>query len=106
MHTHTHIILRIKELEAEVKDLREKLESGYSLPKQTSAPSSHSSGNSYEFPATNKELGVKLTAYRTFLKDYLVSSQKDKYEAVKTAENKMKGKYEAIIADLEKQIKE
>ncbi len=58
------------------------------------------SGNSFAFPATNKELTEKMEAYRTFLSDYIVKSQIEKAKAVKTAEDNLTAKYEAIIEDL------
>jgi hypothetical protein len=69
------------------------------LASQTTTPTS---GNSFAFPATNKDLTSKVKAYRAFIADYIVKAQEEKYKAVKTAEEKLKAKYEAIIADLQK----
>ena len=41
-----------------------------------------------------------MEAYRTFISDYIVKAQEEKHQAVKTAEEKLKAKYEAIIAGL------
>jgi len=66
------------------------------LAKQTTP----TSGNSYAFPATNKDLTEKVQAYRIFISDYTVKSQEEKQNAIKAAENKMSAKYEAIIDEL------
>ena len=58
------------------------------------------SGNSFAFPATNKDLTDKVQSYRTFISDYIVSAQEEKATAVKTAEAKLTAKYEAIISGL------
>ena len=74
-----------------------------SSPSST-APSASSSSppgsNSYEFPATNKEMSAKIRSYRHFLSDYLVKAQKEKHDAVADAEERTKAKYEAIIEEL------
>mmetsp|Transcript_17848 Transcript_17848/g.36773 ORF Transcript_17848/g.36773 Transcript_17848/m.36773 type:complete len:160 (-) Transcript_17848:1269-1748(-) len=58
------------------------------------------SGNSFAFPATNKDLTDKISSYRTFISDYIVNSQAEKANAVQTAEAKLTAKYEAIIEGL------
>lgn len=58
------------------------------------------SGNSFAFPATNKELAEKIEAYRTFLSDYVVKAQSEKARAVTFAEDQLRAKYEERIADL------
>lgn len=56
--------------------------------------------NSFDMPATNKALTKKVGEYRSFIEKYIVSAQKERVEAVAVAENNMKAKYEAIIAEL------
>ena len=58
------------------------------------------SGNSYAFPATNKDLTDKVESYRTFISDYIINSQAEKAKAVAAAEAKLTAKYEAIIEGL------
>jgi hypothetical protein len=62
--------------------------------------------NSFEFPATNKEMGEKIRAYQRFVADYVVKSQQEKVRAVSEAEEKVKARYESIIAELTRQIDE
>ncbi len=59
------------------------------------------SGNSYAFPATNKDLTDKVESYRTFISDYIINSQAEKAKAVQAAEAKLTAQYEAIIAGLQ-----
>mmetsp|Transcript_1768 Transcript_1768/g.1988 ORF Transcript_1768/g.1988 Transcript_1768/m.1988 type:complete len:191 (-) Transcript_1768:78-650(-) len=80
---------QIAELENRIIELED-------LAKQTTP----TSGNSYAFPATNKDLTEKVQAYRIFISDYTVKSQEEKQIAIKAAENKMSAKYEAIIDEL------
>ena len=63
------------------------------------------SGNSYAFPATNKDLTDKVQSYRTFISDYIVKAQEEKASAVKAAEAKLTAKYEAIIDRLKAETK-
>eukprot|EP00536_Pseudo-nitzschia_multiseries_P007200 jgi/Psemu1/296492/fgenesh1_pm.166_\ len=58
------------------------------------------SGNSFAFPATNKDLTDKVQAYRSFISDYIVKAQDEKAKAVRFAESKLTAKYEAIINEL------
>ena len=64
------------------------------------------SGNSFAFPATNKDLTEKVQAYQIFISDYIVKAQEEKSKAVKAAENKMSAKYEAIIDRMKAQNNE
>lgn len=80
---------QIQEMKAKISELE-------ALSKQTTP----TSGNSFAFPATNKNLTEKVQAYRTFVSDYVVKSQDEKAKAVKAAEDKLIAKYEAIIAEL------
>lgn len=86
---------RIQELEEKVKQLEAR-----------SPVQSPSSTNAYEMPATNKDLSVRVEQYRTFLSDYLVNAQKEKVQAVATAEAKLRSKYEVVIAELREQSKQ
>jgi len=81
---------------AQITELEEKIAELDVMAKQTTP----TSGNSYAFPATNKGLTDKIQSYRTFISDYIVSSQAEKAEAVKAAEDKLTAKYEAIIEGL------
>lgn len=75
----------------EIEDLKAKLEQ-YQQQQQTSNPpvatASDNSYNTFAFPATNKELGEKVRAYRAFLSDYLIKAQTEKFKAVAAAEEK------------------
>lgn len=76
---------RIAELELKVQQLEGK------APRQTSF-------NSVEMPATNKSLTKMVGEYKRLLSNYLVNAQKEKVQAVATAEQKLKDHYEAILA--------
>lgn len=80
----------------EIATLQARVEELEDLAKRTT----QTSGNSFAFPATNKELTEKIQAYRTFLSDYIVKAQTEKAKAVKTAEDTLKAKYEAIIEEM------
>ena len=80
----------------QITELEDKIAELEALAKQTTP----TSGNSFAFPATNKEMTDKVQAYRTFISDYIVKSQEEKSNAVKTAEATMSAKYEAIIDGL------
>ena len=86
-----------KKYKAEVEDLRERLEKYEADDTKSTAGVAGASSNSYEFPATNKALSEKVTAYRQFMSDYIVKAHLEKVKAVRDAEQKMKDKYEAII---------
>lgn len=86
----------------EIEDLKQKVEqlsssSSSSSAAATTAAASKTSSNSYEFPATNKEMSAKVRAYQQFLSDYVIKSQLEKSKAVAAAEQKVKDRYEAII---------
>ena len=81
---------------AQITELEDKIAELEVMAKQTTP----TSGNSYAFPATNKDLTDKVQSYRTFISDYIVKAQEEKASAVKTAEAKLTAKYEAIIAGL------
>lgn len=78
---------RIAELEQQVQQLEKRAP----LPTST---------NSVEMPATNKRLTKMVGEYRKLLSNYLVNAQKEKVQAVATAEQKLKDHYEALIAQL------
>ena len=78
---------RIAELEHKVQQLEGK------TPLQTGT-------NSVEMPATNKSLTKMVGEYKTLLSNYLVNAQKEKVQAVATAEQKLKNHYETMIAQL------
>jgi hypothetical protein len=80
----------------QITDLEEKIAELEVLSKQTTP----TSGNSFAFPATNKDLTNKVHSYRTFISDYIVKAQNEKATAVKAAEAKLTAKYEAIIDGL------
>jgi len=82
----------------QIAELENKITELEVLAKQTTP----TSGNSFAFPATNKDLTEKVQAYRIFISDYTVKSQEEKQNAIKAAENKMSTKYEAIIDELSK----
>jgi predicted nucleic acid-binding Zn-ribbon protein len=101
---HEEKIAALARMEAKYKDQIAQLEErlaelehtdAYASPKTTPT-----SGNSYAFPATNKELTNKVAAYRSFISDYIIKAQEEKAKAVKAAEEKLKAKYEAIISEL------
>jgi len=77
----------------QITELEEKIAELEVLAKQTTP----TSGNSFAFPATNKDLTDKVEAYRTFISDYIVNAQEQKASAVKAAESKVTAKFEAII---------
>jgi len=80
-----------KALEAEVAELKAKLEdnSASTVPSPATVSSTDSSGlKSVELPFTNKAMGQRLDAYRTFTAKYLVKAQQDKFDAVKSEKEK------------------
>lgn len=78
---------RIAELEQQVQQLEKRAP----LPTST---------NSVEMPATNKRLTKMVGEYRKLLSNYLVNAQKEKVQAVATAEQKLRDHYETLIAQL------
>jgi hypothetical protein len=80
----------------QITELEDKIAELEVLSKQTTP----TSGNSFAFPATNKDLTDKVQSYRTFISDYIVKAQDEKATAVKAAEAKLTAKYEAIIDGL------
>jgi len=83
----------------QITELEERIAELEGLPQQA-APATPTSGNSYSFPATNKDLTDKVQSYRTFISDYIVKAQEEKASAVKAAEAKLTAKYESIIEGL------
>jgi len=81
---------------AEIASLKAKLEQ---YEGASPATKKGETSNSYEFPATNKEMTAKVRAYHKFLSEYLVKSQLEKVAAVEAT----KEKYEAIIDSMKKQ---
>lgn len=61
-----------------------------------------SGANSFNMPATNKEMTQKVDEYRKFISAYIVKSSIQRAEAVAEAVQKTKEKYEAVIAELSK----
>lgn len=80
----------------QITELEDKIAELEVLSKQTTP----TSGNSFAFPATNKDLTDKVQSYRTFISDYIVKAQDEKATAVKTTEANLTAKYEAIIDGL------
>ena len=80
----------------QITELEEKIAELEVLAKQTTP----TSGNSFAFPATNKDLTDKVESYRSFISDYIVKAQAEKASAVKATEAKLTAKYEAIIDGL------
>ena len=99
---HEEKIAAIGRVEAKYREQVAELQEKVAELETQASKTTPTSGNSFAFPATNKDLTNKVEAYRTFISDYIVKAQQEKYNAVKTAEEKLKTKYEAIIADLKK----
>ncbi|KAG7364400.1 hypothetical protein IV203_037602 [Nitzschia inconspicua] len=100
---HEEKIAALGRMEAKYKDQITELQQRIAELEQEQSspiPTTPTSGNSFAFPATNKELTQKVEAYRTFISDYIIKAQEEKATAVRTAEEKMKAKYEAIITAL------
>lgn len=96
---------RIEELEAELESLKAQLEAkgdATSTPvvADASVAATSSSGiTSVDLPFTNKAMGQKLDAYRTFTAKYLVKAQQDKYTAVQGEKRKWVDYYTALMED-------
>jgi hypothetical protein len=89
---------------AEIAELRGRLEKYESQEGAAIATTqTRHSRNSFEFPATNKEM---IRAFKRFVSDYVVKSQQEKVRAVAEAEEKVKARYESIISELTRQIDE
>ena len=99
---HEEKIAALGRVEAKYREQVAELQQQVAELEVQAAKTTPTSGNSFAFPATNKDLTNKVEAYRAFISDYIVKAQQEKYNAVKTAEEKLKTKYEAIIADLKK----
>ena len=99
---HEEKIAAIGRVEAKYREQVAELQEKVAELETQASKTTPTSGNSFAFPATNKDLTNKVEAYRTFISDYIVKAQQEKYNAVKTAEEKLKTKYEAIIEDLKK----
>ena len=97
---HEEKIAAIGRVEAKYREQVAELQQQVSELETQASKTTPTSGNSFAFPATNKELTSKVEAYRTFISDYIIKAQQEKQNAVKDAEEKLKAKYEAIIADL------
>lgn len=100
---HEEKIAAIGRVESKYREQMTELQQKVAELEAQAAQTTPTSGNSFAFPATNKDLANKVEAYRKFISDYIVKAQEEKYKAVKTAEEKLKAKYEAIIADLKKE---
>merc|ERR1719232_1046964 len=77
----------------QINELHEKIAKLEVVAKKTTP----TSGNSFAFPATNKDLTEKVQAYQIFISDYIVKAQEEKSKAVTEAEKKLSAKYETII---------
>lgn len=88
-----------KKYKTEIAEITQKLQE-HEAEKQSSTGVIKTSANSYEFPATNKDMIEKVKAYQKFMSEYTVKAQIEKVTAVAAAEKKLKAKYEAIIAEL------
>ena len=85
-----------KKYKQQVEDLQAKLAEHETTTTSSTAVSSN--GNSFEFPATNKELTKKVAAYRDFIADYIVKAQIAKVSAVAAAEKKLRDHYEELLS--------
>mmetsp|Transcript_23196 Transcript_23196/g.55004 ORF Transcript_23196/g.55004 Transcript_23196/m.55004 type:complete len:204 (+) Transcript_23196:91-702(+) len=98
---HEEKIAAMKRIEDQSKTKIDELESEIAILKQTiQTLNTPKTGNSFVFPASNKDLTMKVDAYRKFISEYIVKSQQDKFNAVKIAENILKAKYETIIEEM------
>ena len=100
---HEEKIRAMSRVEAKYKDQIAELQAKVAELEGPNTGSQATSENSYAFPATNKLLTEKVQAYQSFLSDYIVKASLEKQKAVKSAEDKLVAKYEAIIEDLKKQ---
>ena len=100
---HEEKIRAMARVEAKYKDQIAELEAKVKELEGPSTASGATSANSYAFPATNKNLTEKVSAYQTFISKYIIDAQSEKQKAVKDAEAKTAAKYEAIIANMKEQ---
>lgn len=97
---HEEKIRAMAQVEAKYKDQIAELQAKINDLEGPQAGSEVTGSNSYAFPATNKLLTEKVSAYQTFISDYIVKASIEKQKAVQAAEEKLTTKYEAIIANL------
>ncbi|MGK3736325.1 MAG: hypothetical protein ACI90V_003167 [Bacillariaceae sp.] len=97
---HEEKIAAMARVETKYRDQIDELENKITELEAAAKQTTPTSGNSFAFPATNKDLTSKVQAYRSFISDYIVKAQAEKQTAIKAAENKMSAKYEAIIDGL------
>ena len=97
---HEEKIAAMARVETKYRDQIDELENKITELEAAAKQTTPTSGNSFAFPATNKDLTSKVQAYRSFISDYIVKAQAEKHTAIKTAEDKMSAKYEAIIDGL------
>jgi hypothetical protein len=97
---HEEKIAAMARVETKYRDQIDELENKITELEAVAKQTTPTSGNSFAFPATNKDLTSKVQAYRSFISDYIVKAQAEKQTAIKTAESKMSAKYEAIIDGL------
>ena len=90
--------MHVQELEAEVADLKAKLES------PTVGGVANDDDKSYAFPATNKDMAEKIRQYQSFVAEYVVKSSEEKVRAVKAAEDKLRQSYEEKISKMESSV--
>jgi hypothetical protein len=97
---HEEKIAAMARVETKYRDQIDELENKITELEAVAKQTTPTSGNSFAFPATNKEMTSKVQAYRSFISNYIVKAQAEKQTAIKTAESKMSAKYEAIIDGL------
>ena len=98
---HEEKIRALADLDQKYKQQVEELQAKLAQYETTTTKNSTavaSNGNSYEFPATNKELTKKVAAYRDFIADYIVKAQIAKVSAVAAAEKKMRDQYDELLS--------
>jgi hypothetical protein len=83
---HEEKIAAMKRIEDQYKTQLEELHEKVSVLEDAASQTTPTSGNSFAFPATNKDLTEKVAAYRSFISDYIVKAQEEKFKAVKRAE--------------------
>ena len=97
---HEEKIRAMAQVEAKYKDQIAELQAKINDLEGPQTGSEATGSNSYAFPATNKLLTEKVSAYQPFISDYIVKASIEKQKAVQAAEEKLTTKYEAIIAKL------
>lgn len=99
---HEEKIAAMTRIENQYKAQLEEMQARVATPEEAAAQTTPTSGNSFAFHATNKELTEKVAAYRIFISEYIVKAQEEKFKAVQAAEAKVAAKYEAVMEELKK----